>query len=110
MARTLINLPPAPKKGDVIEVRTLIAHPMETGYRPGADGKVLARDLIRRFSCLYDDGSTRELVFEVELYPSVAANPYLAFSLLVTGAGTLTLTWQGDNGFSQTESVALRAT
>ena len=110
MARTLINLPPAPKKGDVIEVRTLIAHPMETGYRPGADGKVLARDLIRRFSCLYDDGSTRELVFEVELYPSVAANPYLAFSLLVTGAGTLTLTWEGDNGFSQTESVALRAT
>ena len=45
MARTLINLPPAPKKGDVIEIRAMIAHPMETGYRPGSDGKVLARDL-----------------------------------------------------------------
>lgn len=108
MARTLINLPPAPKKGDVIEVRTLIAHPMETGYRPGADGKVLPRDLIRRFSCLYDDGNSRELVFQVELHPSIAANPYLAFPLLVTGAGTLTLVWDGDNGFTQTESVALR--
>ena len=110
MARTLVNLPPAPKKGDVIEVRTLIAHPMETGYRPGDDGKVLARDLIRRFSCLYDDGNSRELVFQMELFPSIAANPYLTFPLRITGAGTLTLTWEGDNGFSQTETVALRAT
>ncbi len=108
MARTLINLPPAPKRGEVIEVRTLIAHPMETGYRPGADGKVLARDLIRRFSCLYDDGNSRELVFQAELHAAISANPYLAFSLLVTGAGTLTLAWEGDNGFTQTETVALR--
>jgi len=108
MARTLINLPPAPKQGDVIEVRTLIAHPMETGYRPGADGKVLPRDLIRRFSCLYDDGTSREQVFQAELHAAIAANPYLTFPLLVTGAGTLTLVWEGDNGFTQTESVALR--
>ena len=108
MARTLINLPPAPGKGDVIEVRTLIAHPMETGYRPGADGKVLARDLIRRFSCLYDDGSSRELVFQVDLHAAIAANPYLAFPLLVTGPGTLTMVWEGDNGFTQTETVPLR--
>ena len=97
-------------KGDVADIRVLVAHPMETGYRPGADGKVLARDLIRRFSCLYDDGNSRELVFQMELFPSIAANPYLTFPLRITGAGTLTLTWEGDNGFSQTETVALRAT
>jgi sulfur-oxidizing protein SoxZ len=108
MARTLINLPPLARKGDVIEVRTLIAHPMETGYRPGADGKVLPRDLIRRFRCTYDDGKSRELVFEAELHPAVAANPFLSFPLLVTGAGTLTLTWEGDNGFAQTETLPLR--
>lgn len=108
MARTLINLPPLARKGDVIEVRTLIAHPMETGYRPGADGKVLPRDLIRRFRCIYDDGTSRELVFEAELHPAVAANPFLSFPLLVTGAGTLTLTWEGDNGFAQTETLPLR--
>ena len=61
-ARTLIHLPPLSKKGDVIEVRTMIAHAMETGYRPGADGKVLPRDLIRRFVCTYDDGATREVL------------------------------------------------
>jgi sulfur-oxidizing protein SoxZ len=108
MARTLINLPPAPKKGEVIEIRAMIAHPMETGYRPGPDGKVMPRDLIRRFTCLYDDGASRELVFQADLFPAIAANPYLAFPLLVTGAGTLTLVWEGDNGFAQTETVALR--
>ncbi len=108
MARTLVNLPPAPKLGDVIEVRAMIAHPMETGYRPGPDGKVLARDLIRRFTCTYDDGSAREMVFQAELFPAIAANPYLAFPLRVTGAGTLVLVWEGDNGFAQTETVALR--
>jgi sulfur-oxidizing protein SoxZ len=107
-ARTLIQIPPLSRKGDVIEVRTMIAHPMETGYRPGADGKVLARNLIRRFSCAYDDGVSRELVFQAELFPAMAANPYLTFPLLVTGPGTLVLTWEGDNGFMQTETLPLR--
>ena len=40
MARTLINMPSSAKRGDVIEIRTLIAHPMETGWRPGSDGKL----------------------------------------------------------------------
>lgn len=108
MARTLIHLPPNPKKGEVIEVRTLIAHSMETGYRPGPDGRVLPRDLIRRFSCFYDDGTGRELVFQAELFAAIAANPYLAFPLLLTGSGTLTLVWDGDNGFTQTETAAIR--
>jgi len=108
MPRTLIQLPPLSRKGEVIEVRTMIAHPMETGYRPGADGKVLPRDLIRRFTCTYDDGSSREVVFQAELFPAVAANPYLTFPWLVTGPGTLTMAWEGDNGFSQTETLALR--
>lgn len=107
-ARTLINLPPLSRKGDVIEVRTMIAHTMETGYRPGADGKILPRNLIRRFTCTYDDGATREVVFQAELFPAIAANPYLTFPLLVTGPGNLILTWEGDNGFAQTETLPLR--
>ncbi|MBC7704207.1 MAG: thiosulfate oxidation carrier complex protein SoxZ, partial [Rhodoferax sp.] len=86
------------------------AHSMETGYRPGADGKVVPRDLIRRFSCTYDDGATRQLVFGAELFPAIAANPYIAFSLVATASGTLRLVWEGDNGFAQTETVAIRVT
>lgn len=110
MARTLINLPPAIRKGDTIEVRTMIAHNMETGYRPGPDGKVLERDLINRFRCSYVVGDRAELVFEAELFPAIAANPYVTFHVTVTDPGSLRLTWEGDQGFSQTETVAIAPT
>src|SRR5436305_5731116 len=98
MARTLINVPATAKKGEVVEIRTLIAHPMETGYRAGDDGKVLPRNLIRRFTCRYDG----ETVFSAELYPAVAANPLLSFYTVATASGPITFTWEGDNGVSHT--------
>ena len=55
MARTLLTVPPTARRGEVIELRALIAHPMETGFRPDANGRVLPRNLIRRFVCRYDD-------------------------------------------------------
>ncbi len=110
MARTLITLPAQIRRDEIIEIRTLIAHAMETGYRPGADGKVLARDLIRRFRCSFDDGASKEQVFAAELHPAISANPYLSFTLRATGSGNLVFTWEGDNGFSQSETVALRLT
>jgi hypothetical protein len=53
---------------------------METGYRPGSDGKRLPRDIIQRFSCRYD-GDT---VFAADLYPAISANPFLAFHTVAT--------------------------
>lgn len=102
MARTLITVPPA-RRGETVEIRALIAHPMETGYRSGADGARLPRDILRRFTCRLDG----EVVFAAELHPAIAANPYLAFPLVVRDAGTLTFTWEGDHGFAQTETVAI---
>lgn len=104
--RTLINMPRTARRGDVIEIRVTIGHPMETGYRPGMDGKRLARDIIQRFSCRYD-GAT---VFAAELFPAISANPYIAFHTVATQSGTLEFCWEGDNGFSHTESVALSVT
>jgi sulfur-oxidizing protein SoxZ len=106
MARTVITVPATVKRGDIVEIRTLIAHPMETGFRAGAEGQLLPRDIIRRFSCRYD----HELVFTAELYSAVAANPYIAFSTVATLSGTLTFTWEGDNGFVQTEARTLTVT
>ncbi len=103
MARALITVPKTARRGEVIEVRALIAHPMETGYRPGADGQTLPRDLIRRFSCRYDG----EVVFSAELYAAVAANPYLAFTTVATVSGKLEFAWEGDKGFAQTDSVTI---
>jgi sulfur-oxidizing protein SoxZ len=104
--RTLIHMPQSARVGEVIEIRATIAHPMETGYRNGADGKRLPRDVIGRFSCRYD-GAT---VFTAELYPAISANPYLAFHTVATVSGTLVFQWEGDHGFSHTESVALTVT
>lgn len=103
MARTLLRVPATAQRGEVIEIRTLIAHPMETGFRPGADGTVQPRDIIRRFTCLYNNRP----VFEAELHPAIAANPYLTFTLRVEESGVLAFTWDGDNGFSQTETRAI---
>ena len=105
-ARTLISLPKTARRGDVVEVRVTIGHPMETGYRPGADGKRLPRDIIQRFSCRYDG----ETVFAAELFPAISANPYLAFHTVATQSGTLEFRWEGDNGFSHTERVAISVT
>lgn len=106
MARALINMPKTARRGEVIEIRALIGHPMETGYRPGADGVVQKRDIIRRFSVRYNG----EQVFAAELYPAISANPYIAFHTVATESGTLVFLWEGDNGFAQTETAALTVT
>jgi sulfur-oxidizing protein SoxZ len=106
MARTLITVPTTAKRGEVIEIRTLINHPMETGYRRDSDGQPMPRDLIRRFTCRYDG----ELVFSAELHAAVAANPYVAFHTVATQSGVLSFSWEGDNGFAQTESRSIAVT
>ena len=103
MARTLINAPRTAKRGEVIEIRATIGHPMETGYRPDDSGQILARNIIQKFTCRYNG----VLVFSAEMFSAVSANPYLAFHTVAVESGTLTLTWEGDNGFSQTETVLL---
>ncbi|WP_411877678.1 thiosulfate oxidation carrier complex protein SoxZ [Polaromonas sp. YR568] len=106
MARTLISAPTSAKRGEVIEIRATIGHPMETGFRPGEDGKILPRNIIQTFSCRYNG----ELVFSAELFSAVSANPYIAFHTVATDNGTLVLNWEGDNGFTQTESISLAVT
>ncbi len=106
MARVLITLPASAKRGEIIEIRVLINHPMETGYRRDADGQPLPRDLIRRFACRYD-GQT---VFEAELHAAIAANPYLAFRTVASASGTLVFSWEGDQGFTHVEQRSIVVT
>jgi sulfur-oxidizing protein SoxZ len=103
MARALIHMPASARHGDIIEIRALIGHPMETGYRVGPDGKLMARDIIRKFTCRYNG----EQVFGAELHQAISANPYIAFFTLATESGTLEFTWEGDNGFAHAEKMNL---
>lgn len=99
MGRALINVPKTAKRGDVIEIKTLISHIMETGYRIGVTGQPIPRDIIDDFVCLYNG----EEIFRAQLYPAIAANPYISFFTTATDSGTMTFTWTDQHGQSQVQ-------
>ena len=103
MARILLNVPKTAKRGEIIEIKTLIAHPMESGYRVGFNGELIPRDIIQRFVCTYNGAE----IFRAALSPAVAANPFIAFSTIATGSGTLRFEWSGDNGFQASDEAAI---
>lgn len=103
MPRTLINVPATVRRGEVIEIKTLISHPMESGFRVGTDGAPIPRDIITLFTCTYNG----EEIFRAELSPAIAANPFLSFFTIARDSGTLVFQWSGDNGFAATETAAI---
>ena len=103
MARPLINVPPKARRGEVIEIKTLVLHPMETGYRHDAEGRAIARDIINRFACTYNG----EEIFRAELFPAIAANPFLSFFTVATESGELAFSWTDDAGETRTETVKI---
>jgi sulfur-oxidizing protein SoxZ len=104
MARPIINVPPKAKRGQVIEIKTLISHVMETGYRHTETGARIARDIVTEFSCTYNGSE----IFRATLYPAIAANPFLTFHTVATDSGKIVFHWTGDNGFSETASVTIK--
>ena len=99
----LLSVPSAAARGQVMEIRALIRHPMETGYRPDDSGRLQARDLITLFTCTY---LGRE-VFRATLHQAIAANPYLTFTVRAEASGELHFLWVGDNGFRETATRSL---
>jgi sulfur-oxidizing protein SoxZ len=106
MTRALVNVPKTASRGEIIEIRAMVAHPMETGYREGANGAMLPRHIIKRFVCKYGD----EAIFSAELFPAIAANPYVAFSTVAIASGTITFEWTDDKGEMQTASAEITVT
>lgn len=102
-ARTLVNVPPKARRGDVIAIRTLISHGMENGFRHDNMGRPIPRDIITSLVCTYNG----ETIFEATLYPAIAANPFVTFNTIATESGTIVLKWTGDNGFSQEASAKI---
>jgi sulfur-oxidizing protein SoxZ len=106
MTRALVNVPKTAKRGEVIEIRAMIQHVMETGYREGPNGVIIPRNIIRRFVCKY----AGEEIFSAELFPAISANPYFAFSTVATESGTLAFEWTDDKGETQTASAEIGVT
>jgi sulfur-oxidizing protein SoxZ len=106
MARALLNVPKVAKRGDVIEIKALLQHPMETGYRRDASGAVVPRDIIHTVICTYNG----EEVFRAELFPAIAANPFLSFFTVATESGVIALGWTDDHGETQVQTAEISVT
>lgn len=103
MARPLISVPAKVKRGQAFEIKTLISHIMETGFRYTTTGQRIPRDIITLFSCSYNG----EEIFRADFYPAISANPFLTFFTTATESGTLEFKWSGDNGFSETATATV---
>ena len=92
--RPRVKMPNEGKKGEIIVIKTLIAHAMESGLRKDASGALIPRRILNRFEC----GFNGREVFRCDFEPSVAANPFLQFSARVEGDGIYTFAWTDDDG------------
>lgn len=101
----MVNVPEQAAKGEIVEIKLLVQHPMETGFRTGTDGRLVPRNIIHLIRCLY---LGRE-VFRAELFPAVAANPFLAFRLRAEASGDIRLIWTDENGdqFSEVRTLSV---
>jgi sulfur-oxidizing protein SoxZ len=103
MTKPRIKLPESAKVGEVIEIKTLISHVMETGQRRGTDGNLVPRSIINSFAAKYAGAE----VFKAELHPGISANPYLSFFMKVPGPGEFEFSWTEDGGKQITEKAKL---
>lgn len=103
MLKARIVVPTGAKKGDTIEIKTIINHAMETGYRRDAVGKPIPRDILTRFTCTYGGAE----VFAMDMFTGVAANPFVAFHTIAMETGDVVCTWTDEHGQAHTESARL---
>ena len=89
-----VRVPATAKKGEVVEVKTLISHEMESGQRKDSSGAVIPRHIIKRFEAKYNG----KPVFTADWATSVSANPYQSFFLRAEESGTLECSWTDDDG------------
>lgn len=103
MAKARISVPKNAKPGEVIEIKTLISHPMETGFRRDSVGAAIPRNILKEFSCHYNGTE----VFRAEFFPSIAANPYLTFFTTAIESGELEFRWTDQNGETISETASI---
>lgn len=103
MTPALINVPAKAKRGEIIAIKTLISHTMETGFRYTTAGERIPRNIIHTFVAAYNG----EEIFRAELFPATSANPFVTFYTVATESGTIEFKWTGDNGYVSTGSAKI---
>ncbi len=95
MAKPRVKVPKKAKKGEIIKIKTLIKHKMETGRRKNKKtGKPIPRKIINKFTATFDGVP----VFTMILEPSVSANPFIQFNMRAEKSGEFLFEWTDDDG------------
>lgn len=102
-AKPRVKLPKSASAGEVITIKTLISHTMESGQRKDKDGNLIPRQIINKFTCEFN-GQT---VFTCDIDPAISANPYFEFTAKVPESGTFKFTWVDDDGSVYTDEQAI---
>ena len=89
-----VRMPASAKKDEIIEIKTLISHDMESGQRKDAEGKTIPRRIISKLEATYNG----KPLFIADWHPSISANPYQSFFLRATESGEVAFAWTDDNG------------
>ena len=103
MALARVQLPASAKRGEVIEVRIAIQHPMETGFRFDISGRAVPKNVINLLVCRYNG----EEIFRAEMGSGIAANPLLQFYTIARASGDMIFEWVDDAGRRGTERAAI---
>ena len=98
-----ISVPQNARRGDQIEIRIAIQHPMETGYRVEDNGTAITKNVINKLVCRYNGAE----VFRAEMGSGISANPYLSFFIVAAASGELRFDWVDDNGVAGSERSAI---
>jgi sulfur-oxidizing protein SoxZ len=106
MANARIQVPAEARRGEIIEIRLLIRHPMETGFRHDEIGRPIPQNVVKQVHFRYNGTE----VFRADLFPGVAANPYLAFFTVADASGDLEFVWTDDAGVVESERVSITVT
>jgi sulfur-oxidizing protein SoxZ len=94
MGPARVRMPRNARRGEIIEIRTLVQHPMESGFRLDNTGRQIPRHIVESFDCVYNG---RE-IFRARLHPAVSTNPFLTFHAVADESGELVFTWKDDQG------------
>lgn len=98
-----IQVPSNARRGDNVEIRVAIQHPMETGYRTDDNGTSIPKNVINKLTCRYNGVE----VFRAEMGSGISANPYLAFFIVAAASGELRFDWVDDAGVAGSERAAI---
>jgi len=98
-----VRLSENPRRGEPVEIRAMIVHPHESGFRLDNTGHPIPRNIIDTFTCVYGGSE----VFRVRLHPAMSTNPYFLFYVRAVGSGDMVFTWTDDRGDVATHTVRL---